>query len=72
MVSPFVIGGLCGCFATCIIQPVDMIKVRIQIKNEELKKTGGTGSISPFTVASEIGKNGIGGFYKGIDSALAR
>lgn len=33
-IQPFVIGGLSGMFATCIIQPVDMIKVTIQLKSE--------------------------------------
>ena len=37
-IQPFVIGGLSGCVATSIIQPMDMIKVRIQIKSEELAK----------------------------------
>ena len=30
-IKPFVNGGLSGMGATCIIQPVDMVKVRIQI-----------------------------------------
>ena len=46
-IQPFVIGGLSGMFATCIIQPVDMIKVSIQLKSEE---GHGQGSISPFAV----------------------
>lgn len=29
--KPFVNGGLSGMGATCIIQPIDMVKVRIQI-----------------------------------------
>ena len=29
--KPFVNGGLSGMAATCIIQPIDMVKVRIQI-----------------------------------------
>jgi solute carrier family 25 oxoglutarate transporter 11 len=33
-IQPFVIGGVSGMFATCIIQPVDMIKVTIQLKSE--------------------------------------
>ena len=32
-IQPFVIGGFSGMFATCIIQPVDMIKVTIQLKS---------------------------------------
>jgi solute carrier family 25 oxoglutarate transporter 11 len=32
-IQPFVIGGLSGMFATSIIQPVDMIKVSIQLKS---------------------------------------
>ena len=38
VIQPFAIGGLSGCTATCFIQPMDLVKVRIQIKNEELKK----------------------------------
>lgn len=33
VIQPFVIGGLSGMFATCIIQPIDMIKVSIQLKS---------------------------------------
>ena len=29
--KPFVNGGLSGMMATCIIQPIDMVKVRIQL-----------------------------------------
>lgn len=32
-VQPFWIGGLSGCLATCVIQPIDMIKVMIQLKS---------------------------------------
>jgi solute carrier family 25 oxoglutarate transporter 11 len=61
-IQPFLIGGFSGMFATCIIQPVDMIKVTIQLKSEE----GHGGSISPFSVLKEIKeKEGIKGFYRG-------
>ena len=30
-VKPFVNGGASGMFATCLIQPIDMVKVRIQL-----------------------------------------
>lgn len=33
-VQPFWIGGLSGVLATCVIQPVDMIKVVIQLESE--------------------------------------
>jgi solute carrier family 25 oxoglutarate transporter 11 len=49
IVQPFLIGGLSGMFATCIIQPVDMIKVSIQLKSEE--QANHKAKISPFTIA---------------------
>lgn len=57
--------------ATCVIQPIDMVKVRIQLKSEQV---GRGGKISPFGVISEMLANGrgIGQFYKGLDSALIR
>lgn len=78
MIQPFAIGGFSGMTATCFIQPVDMLKVRIQIKGEQisLAKAAGqpiVGSVSPFSVFREILANGgVGAFYKGLDSALTR
>ena len=42
--KPFVNGGLSGMAATCIIQPVDMVKVRLQL--------GASGSPVSFPFAS--------------------
>lgn len=54
--------------ATSVIQPIDTVKVRIQIKGEE-----GVKNASPFAVAREIHQSqGIRGFYQGLDSALFR
>ncbi len=55
--------------ATSVIQPIDMVKVRIQLKSEAKAS-----SLSPFTIAREIYANegGYKGFYKGLDSALLR
>ena len=54
--------------ATCCIQPLDTIKVRIQLLGE-----AGHKNISPFTVARNILNNeGPFSFYKGLDSALFR
>lgn len=63
-IQPFAIGGLSGMFATCVIQPVDMIKVSIQLKSEEMHNS--KAKISPFAVAKEIAEaEGIKGFYRG-------
>ncbi|UKJ90414.2 oxoglutarate/malate translocator protein [Theileria orientalis] len=65
---PFVLGGLSGCTSTMIIQPIDMVKVRIQVYAATQR-----GSISPFTMISMIFKNeGMLSFYKGLDAACAR
>lgn len=61
---PFAVGGSCGIAATCVIQPMDMIKVRIQL--------GGVGT-NPIAVAGNIVKNeGVGGLYKGLSAGILR
>jgi len=62
-VKPFVNGGVSGMGATCCIQPLDIIKVRLQL--------GATGG--PFGVASGIiAKEGFGALYTGISAGLLR
>lgn len=62
-VKPFVNGGASGMLATCFIQPVDMVKVRLQL--------GASGS--PFKVASDIIKqDGFMSLYKGLGAGLLR
>lgn len=61
--KPFVNGGASGMLSTCLIQPVDMVKVRLQL--------GATGS--PFKVAGDIIKtDGFGSLYKGLSAGLLR
>ncbi|KVI00232.1 Mitochondrial carrier domain-containing protein [Cynara cardunculus var. scolymus] len=61
-VKPFVNGGASGMLATCVIQPIDMIKVRIQL-----------GQGSAFAVTKTMLKNeGVGAFYKGLSAGLLR
>jgi solute carrier family 25 oxoglutarate transporter 11 len=61
--KPFVNGGLSGMAATCIIQPIDMVKVRIQL--------GAKGG--PLAVARDIAaKDGFGALYKGLNAGLLR
>lgn len=62
-IKPFANGGASGMMATCIIQPIDMVKVRLQL--------GATGS--PLAVASAIVKqDGVGALYKGLSAGILR
>lgn len=65
--KPFVTGSLSGCFATCCIQPIDMVKVRIQLGAAE------GGSTNPIEVTKKLlREDGIGGMYKGLSAGLTR
>lgn len=66
---PFVLGGTAAVTATCVIQPIDMVKVRIQLQG-----AGGTAlSRNPFSVASGIFRTeGIRAFYSGLSAAILR
>ena len=64
--QPFWIGGFSGMMATCVIQPVDMIKVVIQLKSEELARTKQKGHANFITALREIySGEGVKGFYRG-------
>lgn len=72
-IRPFVIGGLSGMFATSVIQPIDTVKVRIQILGEGAKKSGAAISTNPLTVGRQIlREEGVGSLYKGLDAGLVR
>lgn len=67
---PFINGGIAGMVATSIIQPVDMIKVRLQLAGEGVK-TGP--KPSPLSVTKEILATGkIGDLYTGLSAGLLR
>eukprot|EP00918_Siedleckia_nematoides_P076857 GHVU01167988.1.p1 GENE.GHVU01167988.1~~GHVU01167988.1.p1 ORF type:complete len:290 (+),score=40.41 GHVU01167988.1:266-1135(+) len=69
VVQPFAAGGFAGCAATCFVQPIDMVKVRIQLAGEGA--TGG--AANPFTIAREfVKKEGFTALYKGLDAGLLR
>ena len=56
--------------ATTCIQPIDTVKVRIQIKGEEL---GSAADPNPIKCAKEVyADGGARAFYKGLDSAWFR
>jgi len=65
--KPFATGSLAGMAATCCIQPVDMVKVRIQLL------AGSAEAAGPLTIASNMLKSeGIGAFYTGLSAGLTR
>lgn len=67
---PFVNGGLAGMVATSVIQPVDMIKVRLQLAGEGVK-TGP--KPTPFSVAREVIASGKAlDLYTGLSAGLLR
>ncbi|XP_062190358.1 mitochondrial dicarboxylate/tricarboxylate transporter DTC-like [Phragmites australis] len=61
-VKPFANGGASGMLATCVIQPIDMVKVKIQL---------GEGSAATVT-KKMLANEGIGSFYKGLSAGLLR
>lgn len=70
-VSPFVIGGCSGMFAAVCVQPLDMIKVRLQLSSNSLTAQGT--KPSSITVIRDLLADGrILNFYNGLSAALAR
>jgi solute carrier family 25 (mitochondrial oxoglutarate transporter), member 11 len=68
MALNFVLGGISGCVATMLIQPIDMIKVRIQVLSEMGHK-----NIQVMKITKDLIRDqGVLYLYKGLDSALLR
>lgn len=67
---PFINGGLAGMVATTVIQPIDMIKVRLQLAGEGAR-TGP--KPTPITVTKEILASGRAlDLYTGLSAGLLR
>lgn len=65
-IQPFWIGGLSGGLATLVIQPIDTVKVRIQLINESKHLATEKVSTSPFDIAKQLyAKEGFKSFYQG-------
>lgn len=65
--KPFVTGSLSGSIATCCIQPMDMVKVRIQVAAAEGQATG------PISIAGKLIKEeGILALYSGLSAGITR
>lgn len=62
---PFFVGGLASSSATCCIQPMDMVKVRMQFGNAT--------TTNPITMGRQIiAEEGVGVLYKGLSAGLLR
>jgi solute carrier family 25 oxoglutarate transporter 11 len=67
---PFIIGGSSGMVATTCIQPIDMVKVRLQLAGEGTK---GGPRASPISVAREIiAQGGVLNLYSGLSAGYLR
>ena len=67
---PFINGGIAGMTATALIQPVDMIKVRLQLAGEGLSSGP---KPTPITVTKEILASGkVLDLYTGLSAGLLR
>lgn len=65
---PFLIGGASGMFATVCVQPIDMIKTRIQLAGEGSKQGGSAVAIARNFIRDE----GFLALYKGLGAGLLR
>lgn len=70
----FAFGGLSGIGATCIVQPIDLIKTRLQLAGaaEAGKAAAGAPKGDWQAVRAIVQQQGIRGMYTGLSSALMR
>eukprot|EP00968_Pinguiococcus_pyrenoidosus_P012980 scaffold1166_cov261-Pinguiococcus_pyrenoidosus.AAC.9 len=68
--QPFVCGGTAACFASCIIHPIDLAKVRLQLFKtlHPEKKPPSFVTVLSTMVANE----GVMSVYNGLSAALMR
>lgn len=70
--KPFVFGGVSGMIATTMIQPIDMVKVQIQLQGEAGSSIQ-VKSKNPFVIAGHMVRtNGVGSLYRGLSAGLVR
>lgn len=68
--EPFVCGGTAATFASCVIHPIDLAKVRMQLfgqLNPDKKVPN-----FPTLLSNMVRNEGISSIYKGIDAAIGR
>lgn len=71
-IVPFAIGGVSGAAATMVIQPLDTLKVQIQIVSEQLGRIK-SDSLAISNIFMKIrNQQGLRVLYRGLDSAIFR
>ncbi|KAK5371352.1 hypothetical protein LTR20_006751 [Exophiala xenobiotica] len=69
-ILPFIVGGTSGIIATICVQPLDMIKVHLQLSDQGTRSAKRPSSLT--VVRSIISGGGVLEFYQGLSAALAR
>eukprot|EP00978_Attheya_sp_CCMP212_P037601 scaffold178854_cov58-Attheya_sp.AAC.7 len=68
--QPFVCGGSAATFASCIIHPIDLAKVRMQLYGQ--LNPGKPVPSFPTLLGNMIKSDGVLSIYKGVDAAIGR
>ena len=68
--EPFVCGGSAATFASVIIHPLDLAKVRMQLYGQ--MNPGKTVPSFPAIISAMVKKDGVISVYKGVDAAIGR
>ena len=68
--EPFACGGAAATFASCIIHPIDLAKVRMQLYGQ--MNPGKPIPSFPSIISAVVKNDGILGMYKGVDAAIGR
>eukprot|EP00871_Galdieria_phlegrea_P004645 jgi/Galph1/5181/GphlegSOOS_G3835.1 len=66
----FVFGGTSGMTATCVVQPIDLVKTRLQLSGEGMKGAPTAGFFKTF--AGVVEREGFFGLYRGLSAGLFR
>lgn len=69
-IEPFVCGGSAATFASIIIHPIDLAKVRMQLFGQ--LNPGKPVPSFPSIISTMVKKDGITSIYKGVDAAIGR
>lgn len=68
--EPFVCGGTAATFASIVIHPIDLAKVRMQLFGQS--NPGQRVPSFPSIISQMIRTDGVGSIYKGVDAAIGR